>query len=136
MLRSFVRSRFKTVTFVRSVQPKDIDGSENREINLTLGEHARSPPKRLRATLQSFGLPKRASGPLFLVRSPVRPAPHYSLRALVQAVLRLEAEGSPSGSPLVYVQDKEEARRWTELPLTQYWARRPRLGRLDRAGPP
>jgi len=29
----------KTVTFVQSVQPKDIDGSEDREINLTLGEH-------------------------------------------------------------------------------------------------
>jgi uncharacterized protein len=32
----------KTVTFVQSVQPKDIDGSEDREINLTLGEHTMS----------------------------------------------------------------------------------------------
>jgi hypothetical protein len=28
-----------TVTFVQSIQPSDIDGSEGREINLTLGEH-------------------------------------------------------------------------------------------------
>jgi hypothetical protein len=29
----------KTVTFVRSLKPNQIDGSEDREINLTLGEH-------------------------------------------------------------------------------------------------
>jgi len=29
----------KTVMFVQSVQPNDIDGSEDHEINLTLGEH-------------------------------------------------------------------------------------------------
>jgi hypothetical protein len=28
-----------TVAFVQSIQPSDIDGSEGREINLTLGEH-------------------------------------------------------------------------------------------------
>ena len=28
-----------TVAFVQSIQPTDIDGSEGREINLTLGEH-------------------------------------------------------------------------------------------------
>jgi len=28
--------------FVQSVQPNDIDGSEDREINLTLGEHTMS----------------------------------------------------------------------------------------------
>ena len=32
----------KTVTFVQSVQPNDIDGSEDREITLTLGEHKMS----------------------------------------------------------------------------------------------
>ena len=32
----------KTVMFVQSVQPNDIDGSEDREINLTLGEHTMS----------------------------------------------------------------------------------------------
>ena len=32
----------KTVTFVQSFKPGDIDGSENREINLTLGEHTMS----------------------------------------------------------------------------------------------
>jgi uncharacterized protein len=32
----------KTVTFVQSVQPNDIDGPEDREINLTLGEHTMS----------------------------------------------------------------------------------------------
>ena len=31
-----------TVAFVQSVQPNDIDGSEDREINLTLGEHTMS----------------------------------------------------------------------------------------------
>src|SRR6187549_2708258 len=29
----------KMVTFVQSIQPNDIDGSEDREITLTLGEH-------------------------------------------------------------------------------------------------
>jgi hypothetical protein len=29
----------KTVAFVQSLKPTDIDGSEAREINLTLGEH-------------------------------------------------------------------------------------------------
>jgi len=28
-----------TVTFVQSIQPSDIDGSEGRDITLTLGEH-------------------------------------------------------------------------------------------------
>jgi len=32
----------KTVTFVQSFKPGDIDGSENHEINLTLGEHTMS----------------------------------------------------------------------------------------------
>jgi uncharacterized protein len=32
----------KTVMFVQSVQPNDIDGSEDRDINLTLGEHTMS----------------------------------------------------------------------------------------------
>jgi uncharacterized protein len=32
----------KTAAFVQSVQPNDIDGSEDREINLTLGEHKMS----------------------------------------------------------------------------------------------
>ena len=32
----------KTVAFVRSFNPNDIDGSEDREINLTLGEHTMS----------------------------------------------------------------------------------------------
>src|SRR6516164_2208320 len=32
----------KTVTFVQSFKPSDIDGSEDREINLTLGEHKMS----------------------------------------------------------------------------------------------
>ena len=32
----------KTVMFVQSVQPNDIEGSEDREINLTLGEHTMS----------------------------------------------------------------------------------------------
>jgi uncharacterized protein len=32
----------KTAAFVQSVQPKDIDGSEDREITLTLGEHKMS----------------------------------------------------------------------------------------------
>jgi hypothetical protein len=32
----------KTVTFVQSFKPSDIDGSEDREINLTLGEHTMS----------------------------------------------------------------------------------------------
>jgi len=32
----------KTVTFVQSFKPDDIDGSEDREINLTLGEHTMS----------------------------------------------------------------------------------------------
>ena len=32
----------KTVTFVQSFKPDDIDGSEDREINLTLGEHKMS----------------------------------------------------------------------------------------------
>jgi hypothetical protein len=31
-----------TVAFVQSIQPSDIDGSEGREINLTLGEHTMS----------------------------------------------------------------------------------------------
>jgi hypothetical protein len=29
----------KTVAFVQSFKPSDIDGSEDRDINLTLGEH-------------------------------------------------------------------------------------------------
>ena len=32
----------KTVAFVQSFKPTDIDGSEDREINLTLGEHTMS----------------------------------------------------------------------------------------------
>ena len=32
----------KTVMFVQSVQPNDIDGSEGRDITLTLGEHTMS----------------------------------------------------------------------------------------------
>jgi uncharacterized protein len=32
----------KTVAFVQSLKPTDIDGSEGREINLTLGEHTMS----------------------------------------------------------------------------------------------
>jgi len=32
----------KTVAFVQSFKPDDIDGSEDREINLTLGEHKMS----------------------------------------------------------------------------------------------
>ena len=32
----------KTVAFVQSLKPKDIDGSEDCEINLTLGEHTMS----------------------------------------------------------------------------------------------
>jgi uncharacterized protein len=32
----------KTVTFVQSLKPSDIDGSEDREITLTLGEHTMS----------------------------------------------------------------------------------------------
>jgi hypothetical protein len=32
----------RTVMFVQSVQPNDIDGSEDRDINLTLGEHTMS----------------------------------------------------------------------------------------------
>jgi uncharacterized protein len=32
----------KTVAFVQSIEPSDIDGSEDREINLTLGEHKMS----------------------------------------------------------------------------------------------
>ena len=32
----------KTVTFVQSFKPNDIDGSEDRDINLTLGEHTMS----------------------------------------------------------------------------------------------
>jgi hypothetical protein len=32
----------KTVAFVQSFRPNDIDGSEDREINLTLGEHTMS----------------------------------------------------------------------------------------------
>jgi uncharacterized protein len=32
----------KTVMFVQSVQPNDIDGSEDRDISLTLGEHTMS----------------------------------------------------------------------------------------------
>ena len=31
-----------TVTFVQSIQPSDIDGSEGRDITLTLGEHTLS----------------------------------------------------------------------------------------------
>jgi len=31
-----------TVTFVQSIQPSDIDGSEGRDITLTLGEHTMS----------------------------------------------------------------------------------------------
>ena len=31
-----------TVTFVQSIQPSDIDGSEDRDITLTLGEHTMS----------------------------------------------------------------------------------------------
>ena len=33
---------FITVAFVQSARPKEVDGSEDREINLTLGEHTMS----------------------------------------------------------------------------------------------
>ena len=47
----------KTVTFVQSFKPSDIDGSEDREINLTLGEHKmsfRGQPYLVRFVMPNF----------------------------------------------------------------------------------
>ena len=47
----------KTVTFVQSFKPSDIDGSEDREINLTLGEHKmsfRGQPYLVRFVVPNF----------------------------------------------------------------------------------
>ena len=47
----------KTVTFVQSFKPSDIDGSEDREINLMLGEHKmrfRGQPYLMRFVMPNF----------------------------------------------------------------------------------
>src|SRR4029450_3990294 len=45
-----------TATFVQSIQPSDIDGSEGRDVTLTLGEHTLSF-KKGQAYLVHFVLP-------------------------------------------------------------------------------
>ena len=43
VLLSYRKARLaKTLTFVQSFKPSDIDGSEDRDIRLTLGEHTMS----------------------------------------------------------------------------------------------